>query len=364
MNDVIRVLHIVGSMHSGGMENFIMNLYRNVDRDKVQFDFITHKESDPAYVEEIVKLGGRIYQLPRLTRNPIKNLRRIEEIVRENSYKVVFRHTPNALVAPQLRAAGKGGAYAVCHSHNTDDPKRFLHMLGKLFLRSDKIGKFACSKAAGEWMYGSKEFEIINNAVDIDKFSFSDEKRMKIRKEFGISDSVRVYGHMGNFLPTKNHELLIDIYAKISEMDENAEFFCLGDGELKTKMMEKAGSLGIDRKMHFTGTRRETDEFLSAMDVFIFPSKFEGLPLSVIEAQAAGLPILLSDKITRDVEVTEGLLEWEHIESPVEDWAEKAIKMQSGRACQRENMAENGYDIKALAKWYEKFIGTVNMEKK
>lgn len=356
---MIRVLHIVGSMHPGGMENFVMNLYRNIDRTKIQFDFITHTKSDSEYVREIKELGGHIYQLPRLTSRPLANLRGIRRIVKENGYVAVVRHTPNALVIPQLLAAKSAGSIAICHSHSTSNAKMTIHRIGRFVMKHSDVRRFACSAPAGEWMYGSKPCQIVHNAIDLERFSFDEGRRNRIREEFQLTDEQPVFGHIGNFLTVKNHSYLLKIYAAIAGEMPSARFFCIGDGDLRDTMMQEAVSLGIDDKVIFTGRRCDAENFLSAMDVLIFPSIYEGLPLTLIEAQVAGLPILASDVINHEAEVTKGLLSWQSIKESEEVWAEEALKLWSehpSRTCQRESIKAAGYDIHELAKWYEEYF--------
>lgn len=359
---MIRILHVVGSMHPGGMENFIMNLYGKIDRTKFQFDVIVHMRREDDYVDRIREMGGRVYELPRLTSNPFANLRGIRRIVKENRYPLVIRHTPNALVAPQLWAAKRGGAMAVCHSHNETDPKKLLHRIGRMMMRHMKIGRFACSERAGKWMFGNRPFRIVHNAVDMERFCFSDQKRSRIRGEFSLGGR-HVYGHIANFIESKNHAYLINIYAEIAKMDRDAVFVCVGDGGLRREIEAQADALGIGERVLFTGVRYDTDAWMSAMDVLIFPSLFEGLPLTLIEAQAAGLPVLLSSNVTRDVEVTQGLISWESIENDPVEWARRAVELiQRGgdRTCQRDAIAAAGYDIRALAEWYEDYFEKSN----
>ncbi len=354
----IRILHIVGSMHPGGMENFIMNLYENIDRDRFQFDVIVHMRREDDYVDRIRSMGGRVYELPRLTKSPAANLKGIRKIVRENGYPVVIRHTPNALVAPQLLAAKKGGAVAVCHSHNETDPKKILHLLGRAMLKRMSIERFACSERAGKWMFGKKAFRIVHNAVDIDKYCFQREKRERLRREFGLGDG-HVYGHVANFIESKNHTYLMRVYAGLAAADPGASFVCIGDGELRRRTEEEAETLGIRDRVIFTGVRFDTDAWMSAMDVLIFPSLFEGLPLTLIEAQASGLPCLISRAVTGDVEVTQGLLTWESVAAEPSEWVKKALLLahqKTDRSCQRESIARHGYDIRSLAEWYEQYF--------
>lgn len=357
----IRVLHIVGSMHPGGMENFIMNLYRHIDRERIQFDFVVHLKQENAYTDEIRRLGGRIYELPRLTSKPFANLRQLYRLVKENRYRIVIRHTPNALIAPQIFAAKWAGARVICHSHNTTDPQKTLHRIGRFLLQSARIERFACSEEAGKWMFGRHgRVRIVHNAIDIDQFCYSEEKRNRIRDEFAIG-SGRVYGHVANFIASKNHRFLIQIYKQISMADPDARFFCIGDGELKEQIEAEAEKLGIADRVFFTGIRYDVRDFMSCMDVLIFPSVFEGLPLTLIEAQAAGLPCLVSDAVTKDAEVTDGLVCFYPLEQPAQSWAKKAQELSDAasgkkRSCQREKIAAAGYDIEQLSAWYTSYF--------
>ena len=158
---MIRILHIVGAMYPGGMENFIMNLYEKINRERFQFDFVVHAKKENDYTEQIAKLGGRIYELPRLTLDPIGSLTGLYKIVKENKYKIVIRHTANALVAPQLLVAKMAGAKTICHSHNETDPQVKIHKIGKILMKAATDRRLACSPNAGKWMYDHQDFQVI-----------------------------------------------------------------------------------------------------------------------------------------------------------------------------------------------------------
>ena len=358
MNEPIRILHIVGAMYPGGMENFIMNLYRNIDRTRFQFDFVVHQQKDNDYTEEIEKLGGRVYLLPRLTRKPFSNLHRIRRLVRENHYPMVIRHTANALVAPQLLAAKSAGAVTVCHSHNETDPQLRLHRMGQRLMRRAADIRLACSEKAGHWMYGDQSFEVIHNAIDIPRFAYHESKAAKIREEFHL-EGRHAYGNIANFIASKNHSYLLRIYREIIKLDPDAVCFCLGEGDLRPQIEEEIKELHLEGRVILTGIRGDVPDFMSALDVLVFPSRFEGLPLTLIEAQAAGLPSLISDTITGDVIVTEGIVQQLSIELDPKEWAERAVllaKEQSDRTCPYESIAAAGYDIRQLVQWYQEFI--------
>ncbi len=358
MAEPMRVLHVVGAMYPGGLENFIMNLYGRMDREKIQFDFVVHARKENDYVEKIEAMGGKVYVLPRLTKSPVANLKQLRKIVKENGYKVVVRHTSNALVVPQMFVAKRAGAKVICHSHNETDPQALLHKIGRLFMSMSVTERFACSEKAGQWMYGKQDFRVIHNAIDIQNFAYRKEAADKIKEEFHLQGK-KVYGHIANFIQSKNHLYLMKIYKEILKLEPDSVFFCVGEGDIRDEIEAEIKRLNLEEHVILTGIRKDVPDFMSCFDVLIFPSKFEGLPLTLIEAQAAGLPCLISDTITKDVIVTEGLVEMESIEKEPEEWAKRAIVMaakEKDRTCQFEQIAKHGYDVEALTKWYETYF--------
>lgn len=357
---MIRILQIVGTMHPGGMENFIMNLYEKIDREKFQFDFVVHLRKENDHTEKIKKLGGKVYEIPRLTKDPIGSLSMLYKIVKKNKYQIVIRHTANALVAPQLLAAKMAGAKTICHSHNETDPQMTLHKIGKVLMKMVADRRLACSNKAGLWMYDKKDFKVINNAINVNKFVYSEEKAEKVRKEFGLQGK-HVYGHIANFRESKNHMFLLDVYKEIAKLDDKAVFFCLGEGDLREEIENKIKELNLEDRVILTGIRHDVENFMSCMDVLIFPSFFEGLPLTLIEAQIAALPAIISDTITKDVIITDGLVTMESIKDKPQVWAKKATELLKdgkvkSRQCQREAIRKAGYDMDVLVKWYEDYF--------
>ena len=298
MDKPVKILQIVGSMHPGGIENFVMNLYEHIDREQFPFDFVVHKQQAGDYTERIEELGGKSYLLSRLTRNPIRNLRGIYRLVKENHYDIVIRHTPNALIAPQLLAARLAGAHTICHAHSETDRQKVLHILGKGLLKIAAERRIACSVNAGRWMFGKQHYEIVHNAVDISLFQYSREKEESIRKEFQLGER-HIYGHVGNFVWSKNHLLMLQIFKEIQKQDPEAVLFFVGQGTMQKEIEEKVQELSLQDSVILTGVRKDVPVLMSAFNVLLFPSVYEGLPLTLIEAQAAGLPCLISDSITR-----------------------------------------------------------------
>lgn len=313
MNKPIRILHVFGRLNRGGAEMMIMTLYRNIDRTKVQFDFIVHANEKCAFEDEVRFLGGNIYKVPRYNgKNHFQYKKAWNEFFQNHpEYKIIHGHI-RSTASIYLKIAKKLGLITIAHSHNTSSGGGFSAVVKNILqypIRSIADYLFACSRAAGEWLYGKRackgdNFFILNNAIDTEKFIFNEETRLKKRKELQIEDKF-VIGHVGRFHPQKNHYFLIDIFKEIYNINKNSVLLLIGDGDLKKSIQEKVEDLGLSNNVVFTGVRPNVPELLQAMDVFLFPSLYEGLPVALIEAQAAGLPCIVSDKITTDTKITD-----------------------------------------------------------
>ena len=336
---MVRMLHIVGNIAPGGMGNFLMNIYRNLNRDEIQFDFIVMGVKPVNYHAEIEEMGGKVYQIPRISKHPIQYFHAIKRIVKENQYKIVFRHTANASVAIDLLAAKLGGATTrIPHAHSTTDPKSTAHRLFRPFLVKWSTERFACSQNAGKWMYGDADFKVIKNGIDLQRFTYKEQIRQEKRAELNLAEK-HVYGHVGNFFYPKNHDFLIDIFQKISIQDENTVLLLVGNGELREEIEQKVRTKNLEDKVQFLGTRSDIPELMMAMDELIFPSVYEGLPITLVEAQATGLSCLISDVITDEVTLTDlihkeslptvafskEMVSEDIIQQAAKRWAERAI---------------------------------------
>ena len=351
-----RILHIVGGMYPGGLENFIMNIYRNMDRSKVQFDVIVHSIRDGDYTKEIEALGGKVYLAPRKSKHPIGNFLAIKKIVKENGYQVVVRHSDNAFPVLDLMAAKMGGAKRrIYQSHSSDSSHVGLHKFFRMFMGSVITDRFACSENAGRWMYGSRDYKIVKNAIDVDKYLYDAKVRERVRGEWQMENCV-VYSHVGIYMPAKNHKFLVDFFAEIVKRQSNAKLLLIGEGDLRAEIEQQVREKKLEGNVILTGIRSDVPDLLQMTDVFLFPSVYEGLPLSVIEAQAAGLPCLISDRITEEVAVTHQVVRMS-LEEPAEQWAETAIDLskkprETNMTEVREMIGKAGYDVKELAGWY------------
>lgn len=352
-----RVLHIVGAMAPGGFENFIMNVYRKMDRDQVQFDFIVHKKKENAYDEEIENLGGKLYYVTRKSKNPIKNFFEIRRVVKENHYEIVCRHSDSAFTVVDLLAARLGGAQkTIMHSHSTTTGHVGIHKFFRLWMSLVPTHRFACSKAAGEWMFGKRDFTFVPNAIDTSAYLYSETIRNQMRKAWKTEEK-HVYGHVGNFVYAKNHMFLLEIFKKITENDPQAVLFLIGEGELREKIEKKIQELGIRDQVILTGRRKDVADFLQMFDLVIFPSVYEGLPVSLVETQCIGLDCLISDRITEEIMLSDGIVR-KSLQDSDEDWAKKAAQMlEKGktkeRASRQKEIIKAGYGIEDLVKFYE-----------
>lgn len=357
----IRILHIVTYMGRGGLETMLMNYYRSIDRTKVQFDFLTHRDFEADYDAEILALGGRIYHLPPL--NPFSKgyLSALDRFFAEHpEYRIVHSHL-DCMAGIPLKAAKKHGVpVRIGHAHNSSQPKDAKYLLKLMYKRTiarNATRLFACSAEAGRWMFGGADFRVLNNAIDAQKYAFDAEIRSAARQKLGVSEDALLVGHVGRFDPQKNHSFLLTIFEKIPG---NARLLLVGDGALRPAAEQQAEELGIRDRIIFAGVRSDVDRLLQAMDVFLFPSLFEGLPVSIIEAQAAGLPCLISDKVPIECKKTE-LVTQLPLDAGASAWAEAVRSAaKTPRTNTLSQLRDAGFDIQANADWLADFYLTLH----
>jgi glycosyltransferase involved in cell wall biosynthesis len=350
-------------MNRGGAETLIMNLYRNIDRSKVQFDFLTCNEG--VFDQEILDLGGMIHRIPYITDGGhfhyIKNLNQFFNA--NNHYKIVHSHM-DKMSGFVLRAAKKAGIpVRIAHSHNTESEGGFAAKLYKLYAGSN-IEKsathyLACSKLAAEWLFKNKveSSKLLKNGIETDKFTFTEKTRDKIRDELGLEYDSLVLGHVGRFNHQKNHPFLIDIFNELNKVDPKSYLILAGDGTLRSDIEEKVKKLRLEEKVKFLGVRSDINSLLQAFDLFVFPSFHEGLPVTLIEAQGSGLPCLISENITEEVDMGIDLVRFLPIDNK-NVWVEDIRKISSknvNRNIPKQALSEQGYDIKKTANFINDF---------
>ncbi|RXJ45962.1 glycosyltransferase family 1 protein [Gelidibacter gilvus] len=367
----IRVLHVLTIMNLGGAETMIMNYYRHIDKNKVQFDFLLHREDKGFFDDEIEYLGGKIYRMPAISpKNYFLYKKKLNIFFSEHpEYKIVHSHL-NALSSIILSVAkSKNIPYRIAHSHlavesmvlknifkkNTDIKatlKDFVQSLIRGKVKKVATHFFACGEKAGDWLFGQKnktKVTIINNAIHASSFSYNTIKADKMKEEFGIKNK-KVIGHVGRFNEQKNHFLLIKIFNEIYKKNNNCVLLLIGNGNLKDKVKEEAKRLNIYKNILFLGLRDDIPELLQGFDLFLFPSLYEGLPVTLIEAQASGLKIITSSTVTKEVDIT-GLITFIDLEKPEFHWAESVLNnINYNRKNTFNQIKEGGYDIFENAK--------------
>jgi len=358
----IRVLQVLASLDRGGAETLIMNIYKKIDRSRVQFDFVVNeREREYSYEKEIKELGGKIFYVPRFNiDNCLFYIRAWENLLSAHpEWRIIHGHyTSLAFIYLGIAKAQKRVTIAHSHTAGGDGSlKSYMKVLLQYPLRYIADYLFACSESAAKWMFGKyySSAYIINNAIDAKRFVFREDIRKLKRKELGIENKF-VVGHIGRFQTPKNHNFLIDIFKIIHKRYNNSVLLLVGDGELRQSIEKKVNYLGLSNDVIFTGVRSDIPDLLQAMDVFVFPSLYEGFGIVVVEAQAAGLHCIVADTVPKEAFVT-SLIESIPLTEKEEIWAERVLKYNNGykRLNTYEEVKSKGYDIYETAKWLEEF---------
>ncbi len=363
MQEPVRVLHVFGSLGLGGAESRVMDLYRRVDREKLQFDFLTHSAREEHFDSEIKKLGGRIYRVPRFRFYNWFSYRKAlkEFFAAHREFRAVHGHMTSTASIYFPIAKKAGIPITIAHARSAGVPAGPKGILTKwlrrpLCRRADYC--LACSKEAGEAVFGRKAVEkgrvkVIPNAIDAVQYVYHEDTRLRMRQELHLEDKL-VIGHVGSFRPPKNHEFLIRVFAEIYRRRPDAALLLLGEGELLEKIRGQVKAAGLEKAVLFMGNRSPVSDYYQAMDFLVFPSLFEGLPGTVVEAQASGLRCLIADTISPEVKLTD-LVEFYSLERSPAQWAEYVLNNcgyeRKGRL---EEVRAAGFDITDQIKQYEK----------
>nr|WP_274619257.1 glycosyltransferase family 1 protein [Bifidobacterium amazonense] len=366
----MRVLNVTTVLRAAGIESFIMNMYRHMDRDQVQYDFMVMRNEKEYYDNEICKLGGRKYTISVPFNNTL--IRIIIEsfmlyfFLRKNKYRIVHIHATTSLRAFYLLAAKMAGVpVRIYHSHSAyvsgkSSVKLRIYQWCRSHITRWATDYFACSTAAAEWVFDShiisqKKYELMPNGIDVDKFRFNQLSRNEIRQELNINDDF-VVAHTGRFLDQKNHSFLIDVFSEIHVQNPNSRLLLLGTGELVKSIQQKVDRLGLSDRVIFLGVRSDVDKILSSADCYVMPSLYEGLPVAAVEAECSGLPCFLSDNITKEVALTSKTY-FLPLNLGAKQWAQYVYQHSSDslRHDESEVIAEHGYDVKEVASKLQSF---------
>lgn len=371
----IRVLQVLGRLDRGGAETMIMNLYRRIDRERIQFDFVLHTTDECEYSAEVRKLGGRIYSVPAYGVGTAWRYKKAWKKFFEAhpEYQIIHSHI-RSTASIILKCAKKYGLHTIAHSHNTRTESGIKGMV-KRFLQKGIVryadDLMACSKRSGEWLFGTENcrgenFYVLNNAIDTTIFKYNEETRLAIREELGVGDET-VIGHIGRMEEQKNHTRLLTIFREYINENKNVKLWLIGEGPLRSTIEEQIKNLGLGENVRILGVRDDVPRLMQAMDAILFPSLYEGLPVTLVEAQAAGLPILMSDTITDEVILT-NLVATESLDSKDSVWVQGLARMldlgENGKQSAKNSadrtgydslVADKGYDITMTAEWLTKF---------
>ena len=326
---MMRILMFGMSSYPGGIENYIANYFLSEAFSRgVTIDFVTH-EGELAYSDKIREYGHTVRVVPHFKRAPLSYMRAIDTLLQENEYDCVYLNMLSAAnILPIRCAVRRGVGKIVAHAHANSTVKgflrKFLHKVNKRYCKKHATHKFACSKAAGEWLFDSEPCTVIPNAIDLSRFAFCDESRREIRERHGIADGAFVMGHVGRFAEEKNHGFLIDVFKACADRAPNAVLLLVGDGGHRAAIEERVRSFGLGERVVFAGTSAETEKYYSALDCFVFPSTFEGFGMAALEAQAAGLPCFCSDCLSGELRVTDSLL-FLPLEAGADAWADSIL---------------------------------------
>lgn len=344
----------------GGIESFFMTYYRRLSKKKFHFDFVTIFPKI-AFQDELEKDGCKIYFLPSFKRHPYLYQKELRKVIKENAYDVVHVNMLSAAnILPLKIASSLGVKRVIAHSHNSNIPKGMVRKIFHL-KNQKKIGKYAntlvaCSKKAGDWLFGEdSHFTILHNAVEVDKFQYDEKIRRKIREKLKIGDSYLI-GHIGRFCEQKNQEFIIEVFKKCRDEKENMKLLLIGDGKDKVKIKQKVKLLNLEEDVIFLDSTVDVYQYYSAFDFFIMPSKFEGLVIVGVEAQANGLPILFSDTISKEIKANDNV-EFLSIQDTT-IWKDRILSFTNkgviSRHFDREKFKSAGYDINTQTKNLER----------
>lgn len=362
----IRVAHVIGKWRDGGVEAVVCNYYRHIDRKKIQFDFYVDEDSPHWPSQELIDMGARCFVVPPY-QNALKYVFTLVRYFRENQYKIVHSHINSLSTFPLFAAWMAGIPVRICHNHSTagkgETARNIMKYTLRPFAKVFATDYCACSKYAGEWLFGKHavnqgKVTIFKNAIELERFRFNSEVRKSVRREFGM-DGRFVIGHVGRFCFQKNHDFLVDIFAEVYRQRKDAMLLLTGEGGLLEQVRAKVHKLGLDEAVIFAGQRYDMERLYQAMDVFVLPSRYEGLGIVNIEAQAAGLPCVVSDVVPKEAQVTSSIV-FLSLNASVEYWADQVIQCgMKDRTDTVEEIRNCGFAISSEGEKLQKFYSSV-----
>lgn len=362
MPEPIRVLCVFAKLDRGGAESMCMNLYRHIDRSKVQFDFVKHTHEKGAFEDEIVSLGGRIFEAPqyKIYNHCIYTRWWKRHLTAHPEHTIIHAHY-FTIASVYLKVAKKLSRKTLVHSHQASTFKKGenFRILSKIKMSYvGMAGKyadyaFACSKAAGIWLFKDKEYTVLNNTIDTSRFIYDADAAAEIRKKLGFTETDYIIGHVGRFWEQKNHVFLLDVFNELHKKDGKYKLLLVGGGPLQNIIEEKIREYDISDYVTLTGVRSDVNNLMMAMDIFVLPSLFEGLPVVAVEAQSTGLPCLIADTVTDEVVLTQ---DCKMLPLRAETWVQEIAQCRPRpHTDNSQTIIDAGYDIRTTAKWLQDF---------
>jgi len=357
----IKVAHIMGKYNGGGVESIVLNYYKYINHNNFQFDFICDEDSTNIPYDEIKSYGGRVIFIPPY-QHIFKYHKELKKVLKRGNYKIVHSHINTLSLFSLCAAKCAKVSIRIAHSHSTTDKKEKKKNMLKQCLRPfSKIfatNYMCCSEYAGRWLFGNTEYDkgnvyLLNNSIDLDKFKYDKQIRVKKRIELNINDDTLVIGHIGRFVEQKNHVFLVDVFNEVYKINKNSLLVLIGVGPKLKDIREKVNQLNLEHNVLFLGQRKDVNELYSVFDCFCLPSLYEGLPVVGVEAQSVGLPCLLSDHMTQETKVLNNVI-FLSIDFEPKKWAEQVIRCAGAIEKNTYNqMSNKGFDIKIEAKKLE-----------
>lgn len=366
----MRILYYIFGLNIGGAETYIENILRKINTEEYHIDFALqdHNNHNIRLLKLCREKHCRIIYVEKFYKNPFKSYKQIKDAISDGKYDIVHVHANAFINVLPIIASAYKGVPVIFHSHNTSSnfgiTGKIIHKINrKVFAK--KVYRVACGEKAGQWMFKKLSFDILNNAIDLKRFKFSQESRNKIRSSYKIKANQHVIGHIGRFVEAKNHNFIIKCFYEYIKKDPDALLVLVGDGDLKGSIINQCKNLNIQDKVIFTGNVNNPAAFYSSFDCLLFPSIFEGLPFTLVEAQASGLKIVASTNVTTDVDVT-GNIKFIKLDSPIEKWTnalEKSVNTANNRTIESERMIGSIYDIDNEVKKLEEIYKKLHIRK-
>lgn len=357
----IRVLQMVGSLGWHGMEAVVMNYYRNIDREKIQFDFVVCSPVKERFDDEVEALGGKIYRLPSRNHHPFAYCKALKKLLKENpEYKIFHAHGNSASICMDLAIAKSCKIPTrIAHSHNTSCFVKWQHYFFRPFLNGKLTDRLACSEDAGKWLFGNKPTTILNNAIDISNFLFNQKVRKTIRNELNILENEPLFGCIGGLTKNKNHTFAIEVFKKYKSEGRLGKLIIIGEGSLREKLEKQICDSNLQDDVILFGKVDNVNEFYSAFDAFIFPSCYEGLGIVAVEAQINGLPIIMSDKVPKEAIISD-TVEVLSLKDKAE-WSRLMSEILKSRNSPDNHIIKKHYDIKVKVQQLQEIYESIKV---